>query len=113
MLTEGIFMTYPPEKVEKYLKKRYGKYAFVERYKNENNIDLFRIGFYNDEDSKKTVDNDMALCGYFPSLEHITPDSTTIYVTYEPKHQDNVNDKVFSKDYIFHLTPTSKIKNKL
>ena len=31
-LMEGYFETYPSEKVEKYLKKRYGKYAYVDRY---------------------------------------------------------------------------------
>ena len=29
-LMEGYFKTYPPEKVEKYLKERYGKYAYVD-----------------------------------------------------------------------------------
>ena len=110
MLSEGLIMTYPAEKVEKYLKKRYGKYAFVERYENSNKIEIFRIGFYNDEDSKSVVNNDMALCGYFSSHTDITPDGSTMYVTYEPKYQDNTIDKVQNEGHIYHLTKTSKIK---
>ena len=85
ILMEGIFSTYEPSKVEKYLKKRYGKYAYVERFNNENGIEVFRIGVYNDEENKNVVNKDMALCGYFPSIEDCSYDGSTLYITYEPK----------------------------
>lgn len=109
-LTEGIFSTYKPEKVEKYLKKRYGEYAFVERYTNENKVEIFRIGFYNDEDGEKIVNKDMSLCGYFPSYIWITEDGTIKYITYEPQHQKSVKGLIENRRYIYHLTPENKIQ---
>lgn len=83
-LMEGIFTTYSTEDVEKYLTKRYGNSAFVDRYVTENGVELFRIGVHNDEDSKSVVNKDMALCGYFLSMERVTSNGTTLYLFYEP-----------------------------
>ena len=48
-LMEGYFKTYPPEKIEYYLKKKYGDYATIILTKNENDVDDFIISFFNDE----------------------------------------------------------------
>ena len=106
-LMEGYFKTYPPEKVEKYLKERYGKYAYVDRYENDNGVEVFRIGIYNDEDGIKVVDKDMSLCGYFPSMKEIKGEM--IYMFYEPRHQNKVNELVNDEEYIYHLTPSNKV----
>lgn len=108
-LNEGVFETYRPEDVEKYLKKRYGEYAYVDRYKNENNVEIFRIGFYNEENAKKIIEKDMSLCGYFPSKEQLTNNGEMLYITYEPTHQKNVNEKVYEKDTLYHLTTTNMV----
>ena len=50
-LMEGYFKTYPPEKIEYYLKKKYGDYATIILAKNENDVDVFIIGFFNDEEN--------------------------------------------------------------
>lgn len=107
-LMEGYFETYPSEKVEKYLKKRYGKYAYVDRYENDNGVEVFRIGIYNDEDGIKVVDKDMSLCGYFPSMKDIKGEM--IYMFYEPRHQNKVNELVNDEEYIYHLTPSNKVE---
>ena len=109
-LMEGYYMTYDPKDVAKFLKKRYGKYAFVETYKNENNIVLFRIGVYNDIDSKNVVDKDMNLCGYYPSKIQVSHDKSTQFITYEPRHQNKINELVRNEKYIYHLTPTTKVE---
>ena len=108
-LMEGVFSTYEPEKVKRYLEKRYGKYAFVETFENDNNVTIFRIGVYNDEENKHVVDSDMALCGYFPSETKVSKDGTTLYIYYEPRHQNKVNELVQDEEYIYHLTHTNKV----
>ena len=107
-LMEGYFETYPSEKVEKYLKKRYGKYAYIDRFENDNGVWVFRIGIYNDEEGIKVVDKDMALCGYFPSMKEIKGEM--IYMFYEPRHQDKINDLVQDEEYIYHLTRTVRVE---
>lgn len=113
ILMEGYYMTYPPEKVKKYLKNRYGEYAIIETYERDNGIIVFRIGVYNDEDSKRIVDKDMSLCGYYPSFVEIIG-NTTQYIIYEPRNQKSVNEIVKTKKYVYHFTKESlyeKIKN--
>ena len=106
VLMEGYYMTYPPEDVKKFLKKRYGEYAIVETYEAENGVIIFRICVYNDEDSKRIVDKDMSLCGYYPSFMEVIGNSTQ-YIIYEPRNQKAVNRVVKSKGFIYHITKTS------
>jgi hypothetical protein len=109
VLMEGYYMTYPPEKVEEYLKKRYGKYAIVETYAVDNGVIIFRIGVYNDEDSKRIVDKDMSLCGYYPSKVDVLGNNTQ-YIIYEPRNQKTINKVVKDKGVIYHLTKASLYK---
>ena len=106
-LMEGYFKTYPPEKIEYYLKKKYGDYATIILTKNENDVDVFIIGFFNDEENEDYINKDMAMCGYFPSCYEIRDNIK--YVQYEPRHQNKINDLVQDEEYIYHLTKTSKV----
>ncbi len=108
-LMEGYYATYPVDKVEKYLKKRYGKYAYIDCFENDNEVNVFRIGIYNDKENESVVDKDMALCGYFPSTKNVTNDGKMLYIFYEPRHQNKINELVQDEEYIYHLTKTSKV----
>lgn len=110
ILMEGYFMTYPTDKIVKYLSKRYGDYASIHVFENENNVEVFLISFYNDEDSEKIITKDMALCGYFPSISHLSDDGKLKYIQFEPRYQNKINELVQDEEYIYHLTPTNKVR---
>lgn len=107
-LMEGYFKTYPTDKIIKYLQKRYGEYASIQVMENENGIEVFIIGFYDDKNSEDVINKDMALCGYFPSISRVT--DKIKYIQYEPRHQNHINEIVQDVEYIYHLTPTNKVK---
>ena len=109
-LMEGYYKTYPVEDVKRYLKKRYGRHAIVETFENENGVILFRVGVYNDEDSKRVVDRDMSLCGYYPSLVDVVGDGSTQYIIYEPRYQDPVTEFVKKLGCVYHITKKSVVE---
>ena len=108
VLMEGIFRTYPPEKVVKYLEKRYGDAAIVTVFDGDNDEKIFVIKTGDVDYNQNIIDKDMRLCGYFPS--YVTKDNGTRTIQYEPLHQNIVNDTVQDEEYIFHITPTNKVK---
>ena len=88
-LMEGIFRTYEPEKIIKYLEKRYGDAAIVQKTTGENGEKLFLIKTGDIDSNQEVIDRDMALCGYFPSYVEKRNNERTIQ--YEPSHQNKVN----------------------
>lgn len=106
-LMEGIFRTYEPEKIVKFLKKRYGDAAIIQITDGENGEKIFLIKTGDVDSNQEIIDRDMALCGYFPSYVEKRKNERTIQ--YEPSHQDTVNDKVREKRYVYHLTQSQKI----
>ena len=106
-LMEGIFRTYEPEKIIKYLKKRYGDAAIVQIVYGDNDEKLFMIRTGDIDLNQEIIDRDMALCGYFPSFVEKNNGQRTIQ--YEPRHQNKVNDAVQDEEYIYHLTQTNKV----
>lgn len=107
-LLEGIFRTYKPEKVLKYLEKRYGDAAIVNIFDGDNEEKIFLIKTGDVDYNQNIIDKDMALCGYFPSYVEKNNGQRTIQ--YEPRHQNAVNDIVQDAEYIFHITKTNRVK---
>jgi len=107
-LMEGYFKTYPTDKIVTYLQKRYGEYASIQVMENENGIEVFIISFYDDKNNEEVINKDMALCGYFPSISHSI--GNIKHVQYEPRHQNHINEIVQDVEYIYHLTPTNKVR---
>lgn len=106
-LMEGILHTYEPEKIIRFLEKRYGDAAIVQITKAENGEKIFLIKTGDIDSNQEIIDRDMALCGYFPSYVEKTGNERTIQ--YEPKHQNKVNEKVLEKKHIYHLTQSQKV----
>ena len=91
-LMEGILHTYKPEQVIKFLEKRYGDAAFVNIVEGENGEKVFIIRTGDIDENQKIIDRDMFLCGYFPSI--VDKHDNMRDITYEPRHQNKVNDIV-------------------
>lgn len=66
-LNEAYYATYPIEKVVGYLKKRYGKTAYVDWLEGENGEEVIEVAMGNADYNQNIVDSDLLLCGYFPS----------------------------------------------
>lgn len=105
-LMEGIFRTYEPEKIVRFLEKRYGDAAIVQVVNGENGEKVFLIKTGDIDSNQEVIDRDMALCGYFPSYVEKRGNERTIQ--YEPSHQNTVNDEVRNKKYVYHLTQSQK-----
>ena len=65
-LNEAYYATYPIDEVVKFLKKRYGKTANVERFDGGNGEDAIMVVMGNADYNQNIVDSDLLLCGYFP-----------------------------------------------
>ena len=108
ILMEGIFKTYPPEKVLKYLKKRYGDAAIINIFDGDNDEKVFVIKTGDIDYNQDIIDKDMFLCGYFPSFVEKNNGERTIQ--YEPRYENVINNIVEDEEFIYHLTPTNKVK---
>ena len=107
-LMEGCFKTYDPEIVKGFLEKRYGDAAQIDLYENENGIKMFRVIVWYTDENVEIVKKDMALCGYFLSTEEIH--GQQVDLRFEPSKEDKINNLVKKHKYIYHLTPTRKVK---
>ena len=107
VLMEGYFMTYPMDKVKKYLEKRYGDGAEVDIVKGDNNELVFLIRTADSDFNQEIIDKDLSLCGYYPSF--VEKKSGIRDIQYEPRHQKPVNKIVYNKKYLYHLTTKSHL----
>ena len=107
-LLEGIFRTYKPEKVLKYLEKRYGDAAIVNVFDGDNEEKIFLIKTSDVDYNQNIIDKDMALCGYFPSYVEKNNGQRTIQ--YEPRHQNATKTNRVKKILNIGLTPKTHNK---
>ena len=106
-LNEAYYATYPIEKAVGYLKKRYGKTAYVDWLEGENGEEVIEVAMDDSEYNQNIVDSDLSLCGYYPSyVEKIGKQRN---VTYEKRFQDSVSDIVKEKGTIYHLTRRDRL----
>ena len=103
VLMEGYFRTLDIETTADCLRKRYGDAADVTINDNSNGIKVFRVVTADSDVNKRIIDRDMSLCGYYPAMVSKLPNEL-MDIQYEPRFQNKVNDEVFSRDKIYHLT---------
>ena len=108
-LMEGYYRTYPPEKVKSFLEKRYRGGNFnIFLLDAMNNERCFCVRFPDNDENQEMIDQDMRLCGYFPSYIEKIGDKRE--VQYEPRRQNQINDIVQDEEYIYHLTQANKVQ---
>jgi len=108
-LFEAYFATYPIDTVIKYLKKRYKNSFDIWKNEESNGEDVLYIRIPDDDENQKLIDEDMSLCGYYPSYTDKKEDNTRI-ITYEKRHQKTINNIVQEKGTIYHFTRRDKLK---
>lgn len=103
LLNEGLIMTYPADKVVRYIQKKYnldddsvelhiddGEYILVSKKLDKNMFD--------------NVESILKLGGYYQADENIDD-----YCTYEKIYEENIFDKLKQSgeiEYLYHLTPS-------
>lgn len=102
-LYEGIFATYPIDKVREYL-LRY--YKLPDEYVTINGEETLTVCMRNTEENKTKMDKSLALCGYFPSYVKEIHGGDGIVVDYEKRINDDANSLVRKRKFIYHITPS-------
>ena len=109
-LNEGLIRTHPIETVKRYLIKLYQFDDSQLQIFKDNKIEKLRIIIPNNNMFIEKIEKVMTLCGYFCSVKHDYPEvENWIYLNFEPKNQDDVNEYVRNMKYIFHVTPEKYI----
>lgn len=110
-LREGLIKTYPIQTARKYLQKLYDFDDSQLTIFKDNVIEKLRVVIPNKLDFSNKIKKAMDLCGYFCSRTDNYPHvDGWIYLLFEPKHQEEVNNYVRSMKHIYHVTPTKFLK---
>ena len=111
VLNEGLIRTYPIEKTKEYLISLYDFDESQVEIINDNNVDKLRFIIPNNKNIINKVKKAMDLCGYFCSVEKEYPYiDNWVYLNFEPKNQDDVNDYVRGMKEIYHVTEENNIE---
>jgi hypothetical protein len=107
-LNEGIFKTYPPDKVQNYISKMFKlPKNWIEYGKSEQDgVYFFRVQISKSNELMDKIIRAMALCGYFCSFKDTETYKTRAFLQFEPRHQNNANEEVRSMKYIYHVSPS-------
>lgn len=109
-LQEGLIRTYPIEKSREYLIKLYDFDENQVEIFNDNGVDKLRFIIPNNTNIITKVKKAMDLCGYFSSVEKEYPYiDKWVYLNFEPKNQDDVNDYVREMKVIYHVTQEKNV----
>lgn len=105
-LYEGIFATYPIEKVRKYLMSYYKLPPQAVTIYDNNGDQSLRVLISNTPENKEKMDKSLALCGYFPSYVSPLQNEEFLVIDYEKRINENAEDIVKKNRYIYHITPS-------
>ena len=109
-LQEGLIRTYPIEKSREYLINLYDFDENQVEIFNDNGVDKLRIIIPNNTNIITKVKKAMDLCGYFSSVEKEYPYiDKWVYLNFEPKNQDDVNECVRKMKVIYHVTQEKNV----
>lgn len=110
-LEEGLIRTYPIEKTRKYIIDLYDfDDSQIEVFSN-NKVEKLRVIIPNNENIIDKVKKAMDLCGYFCSVENDYPYiDKWIYLNFEPKNQEKVNEYVRTMKKIYHVTSEKNVE---
>lgn len=113
-LNEGMFKTYPADKVKQYIVKMFRCPASWVDYQEteQEGLSFFLIKTPKNKTYINALTKAMALCGYFRSHSNMTHEPEYAYIQFEPRKQNNANEEVRSMDYIYHVSPVYN-KNKI
>ena len=106
-LYEGIYATYPIEKVRRFLLSYYRlpeNAVTIEDAPNGEQSLIVLIS--NIDENKKEMDKSMALCGYFPSFISKPLGDEYLEITYEKNINDDADGLVKKKGVLYHVTPS-------
>ena len=109
-IKEGLIRTYPIEKSKEYLIKLYGFDDSQVEIINDNGVEKLRFILPDNTNITSKVKKAMDLCGYFCSVEKEYPYiDKWVYLNFEPKNQDDVNNYVRNMKEIYHVTQEKNI----
>lgn len=108
LLAEAEYATYPIYNTIKYVSKALqipiSQFSIVEKSDGTETIALKTI---NEEALIEKVNKAMYLCGYYEGYrKNVNNDTRFIYITYEPKFKETVNDDVHKERVIYHISPS-------
>ena len=106
-LYEGIYSTYPIEKVRNFLISYYHLpkecVTIEDAYNGEQSLVIL---IDNNSENKEKLDKSLALCGYFSSLVTERYNGEFLEITYEKRINDDANGIVSKQKYLYHVTPS-------
>ena len=107
LLAEAEYATYPIYNTIRYVSKALqipiSQFSIVEKSDGTETIALKTI---NEEDLIEKVNKAMRLCGYYEGYrKNVNKDTRFIYVTYEPKFKETVNNDVHKERVLYHISP--------
>ena len=107
LLAEAEYATYPIYNTIRYVSKALqipiSQFSIVEKSDGTETIALKTI---NEEDLIEKVNKAMHLCGYYEGYrKNVNKDTRFIYVTYEPKFKETVNNDVHKERVLYHVSP--------
>ena len=106
-LYEGIFATYPIDKVRRFLLSYYHLPDSSVVIEDANNGEQSLIvTIRNTEERKSEIDKSMALCGYFPSFVVKCYNGDFLEITYEKRINDDADGMVRKHRFLYHITPS-------
>ena len=109
-IQEGLIRTYPIGKTREYLINLYSFDESQVEIFNDNGVDKLRFIIPNNNNIILKIKKAMDLCGYFCSVEKEYPYiDKWIYLNFEPKNQNEVNEYVRNMKIIYHVTQEKNV----